>query len=409
MSAKVVVTGLGVVSPVGNDIKTFWDNLCAGKSGIRRIDCFDPSELAAQIAGIAEDVQPEGMDNKELRRMSRYSQFAIEASDQAWKQSGLDIDALDPYRCGVIVGSGIGGLNEINIDSVKMAEGGPRRVSPLMVPKGLVNMAAGLVAIHRGILGPNKCVVTACASGTHAIGDAANMIRLGKVDVVLAGGAEATIIPFGMAGFCAMRALSTRNDEPERASRPFDKDRDGFVMGEGAGMLVLESEEHARARGAEILGVVAGMGETCDAYHITAPRPDGSGVATAMNMGLREAGLNPEDIGYFNAHGTSTKLNDAGECKALHAVFGEKTPPTSSTKSMIGHLLGAAGGVEALACLLAIRDGILPPNINYETPDPDCQLDLVANEAREVKIAAAMSNSLGFGGHNASLILTKYE
>lgn len=409
MSTKVVVTGIGVVSPVGNDIKTFWDNLCAGKSGIRKIDCFDPSELTAQIAGIAEDVHPDGMDNKELRRMSRYSQFAIEASDQAWKQAGLDINALDPFRCGVIVGSGIGGLNEINIDSVKMAEGGPRRVSPLMVPKGLVNMAAGLVAIHRGVSGPNKCVVTACASGTHAIGDAANLIRLGKADVMLAGGAEATIIPFGIAGFCAMRALSTRNDEPERASRPFDKDRNGFVMGEGAGMLVLESEEHARARGAEILGVVAGMGETCDAHHITAPRPDGSGVATAMNLGLEEAQLNPADIDYFNAHGTSTKLNDAGECMALHAVFGEETPLTSSTKSMIGHLLGAAGGVEAVICLLSIRDGVIPPNINYDTPDPECQLNLVANEAREAKVSAAMSNSLGFGGHNASIILTRYD
>jgi 3-oxoacyl-[acyl-carrier-protein] synthase II len=409
MSTKVVVTGVGVVSPVGNDIKTFWDSLCAGKSGIRKIDCFDPSDLAAQIAGIAEDVQPDGMDKKELRRMSRYSQFAIEAADQAWKQSGLDLDKLDPYRGGVIVGSGIGGLNEINIDSVKMAEGGPRRVSPLMVPKGLVNMAAGVVAIHRGLLGPNKCVVTACASGTHAIGDAANMIRLGKVDFMLAGGAEATVIPFGIAGFCAMRALSTRNDEPERASRPFDKERNGFVMGEGAGMLMLESEEHAKARGAEILGVVAGMGETCDAHHITAPRPDGSGVATAMKMGLSEAGLNPDDVDYFNAHGTSTKLNDSGECKALHAVFGEETPLASSTKSMIGHLLGAAGGVEAVICLLAMRDGLAPPNINYENPDPECQLNLVANEAREAKIDVTMSNSLGFGGHNASLILTKYD
>lgn len=408
MSTKVVVTGIGVVSPVGNDINTFWTNICAGKSGIRRIESFDTSDLPAKIAGIAEDVQPDGLDNKEMRRMSRYSQFAIYAADQAWKHAGLDISKEDPYRCGTSVGSGIGGLNEINIDSVRMAEGGARRVSPLMVPKGLANMAAGAVAIRLGLLGPNKCVVTACASGTHSIGDAASLIQQGKADVMVAGGAEATVIPFGIAGFCAMKALSTRNDEPEKASRPFDLDRNGFVMGEGAGIMVLESEEHAKARGAEILGVVAGMGDTCDAFHITAPRPDGSGVAAAMNEALREARLNPGDIGYFNAHGTSTKLNDAGECKALHAVFGDTTPPTSSTKSMIGHLLGAAGGVEALICLLSIRDGILPPSINYDTPDPDCQLNIIANEAREAKVSAAMSNSLGFGGHNASVILTKY-
>ena len=407
MSTKVVVTGIGVVSPVGNDVKTFWDNICAGKSGIRLIDRFDTSDLPAKIAGLAEDVEPDGLDKKEMRRMSRYSQFAIYAADQAWKQAGLDINAENPYRCGCIVGSGIGGLQEINEDSVRMAEGGSRRVSPMMVPKGLVNMATGAVAIRLGLLGANKCVVTACASGTHAIGDAANLIRMGKADIMVAGGAEATVIPFGIAGFCAMKALSTRNDEPERASRPFDLDRNGFVMGEGAGMMVLESEEHAKARGAEILGVVAGMGETCDAFHITAPRPDGSGVAAAMNEALREAKLNPADIDYFNAHGTSTKLNDAGECKALHTVFGEETPLSSSTKSMIGHLLGAAGGVEAVICLLSIRDGIVPPNTNYETPDPECQLNLVANVARETPVAATMSNSLGFGGHNASIILTK--
>lgn len=409
MSTKVVVTGLGVVSPVGNDVETFWKNICAGKSGIRTIDQFDTSDLTAKIAGIAEDVEIDGMDNKEMRRMSRYAQFAIFAAEQAWKQAGLDINKEDPYRCGTSVGSGIGGLNEINLDSVRMAEGGARRVSPLMVPKGLANMAAGAVAIRLGLFGPNKCVVTACASGTHSLGDAASLIQSGKADVMVAGGAEATVIPFGIAGFCAMKALSTRNDEPEKASRPFDMDRNGFVMGEGAGIMILESEEHAKARGAKILGVVAGMGDTCDAYHITAPRPDGSGVAAAMKEALREAKLNPEDIGYFNAHGTSTKLNDAGECKALHVVFGEETPPTSSTKSMIGHLLGAAGGVEAVICILAMRDGILPPNINYDTPDPECQLNIVANTAIEKKVSAVMSNSLGFGGHNASIILTKYE
>ena len=409
MQPKVVVTGMGVVSPLGNDVSTFWAGICEGRSGIRTITRFDTEGLTSKIAGMVEEVVPVGMGSKDLRRESQYSIFALEAADQAIAQAGLEIQALDSFRCGAVIGSGIGGLDTINLESVRMQKGGARRVSPLMIPKGLANMASGAVAIRHGLNGPNKAIVTACASGTQCIGEAADSIRLGKADVMFAGGAEATVIPFAIAGFCSMRALSTRNDEPERASRPFDAERSGFVMGEGAGVLVLESEEHAKQRGAEILGEVAGMGETCDANHITAPLPDGSGAAGAMKGALSQAALNPEEIDYYNAHGTSTKLNDAGECKALRAVFGENSPPVSSIKSMIGHLLGAAGAVEAVACIKAIQEGVLPPNINYETPDPECVLNIVANEARQASVSVAMSTSLGFGGHNASVIFRRYE
>ena len=408
MDTTVVVTGMGIVSPLGNTVESFWQGLCEGRSGIRALDGEEFEKLSSRIAGVAEDVVPEGMPPKERRRYNRYAIFGMEAADQAWHQSGLDLGFEDPYRCGVFVGSGIGGLADINSDSVKMYKGGPRRVSPLMIPRGLVNMGSGAIGIRLGLMGPNRAIVTACASGTQSIGDAADIIRLGKADVMLAGGSEATVIPFAMAGFCAMHALSTRNGEPERASRPFDRDRDGFVMGEGAGVVVLESEEHARARGAEIIGVVAGIGETCDAHHITTPRPDGSGAAAAMLAGLDQAKINPEEVGYFNAHGTSTKLNDAGEALALKTVFGEHQPFVSSTKSMTGHLLGAAGAVEAVACMLAIRDSVIPPNTNYDTPDPDCEVNLVANEAREAKVDIAMSNSLGFGGHNGSIIFRRH-
>jgi 3-oxoacyl-[acyl-carrier-protein] synthase II len=409
MGGKVVITGLGVVSPLGNSVDQFWNGVKEGRSGIRKIEHFDCSNLPTRIAGVAPDVNPEGMNNKDLRRQSRYTQFAVEASIQAMRDSGLDMSKENPFRVGVIFGSGIGGIETVNEDSVKMAEGGPRKISPLMIPKGLTNMGSGAIAIQHGLQGPNKAIVTACATGTNCIGDAAEMIRAGKADVIFAGGSEASVIPFGVAGFCAMRALSTRNDEPERASRPFDAERDGFVMGEGAGVLVLEDEEHAKARGAHIYGYVAGMGETCDAYHITSPRPDGSGPAEATRAALRDAKLNPEDIDYYNAHGTSTKLNDSSESLALHTVYGSDMPPVSSIKSMVGHLLGAAGAVEAIACLLAMRDSVIPPNINYENPDPECQVNLVANEAREQPLKAVMSNSLGFGGHNASLILRKYD
>lgn len=409
MANRVVITGMGVVTPLGNTVASFWDAMCAGRSGLRAITRFDTTGYASRIAGEVADVVPSGMSNKDLNRLDRYSIYALEAADQAWSQAGLDLDREDPYRCGVYIGSGIGGIETIANDVIRLHEGGPRRVSPLMVPKGLVNMASGNVAIRLGLRGPNKSIVTACATSTHCIGDAAATIRIGEADVMLAGGSEATIVPFGVAGFAAMKALSCRNDEPQRASRPFDADRDGFVMAEGAGIVVLESEEHARARGAEILGVVAGLGESCDAYHITSPRPDGEAAVVAMQKALEAARVRPEQVGYYNAHGTSTKYNDSSETLALKRVFGVDMPPVSSTKSMTGHLLGAAGAVEAIACLLAIRHGILPPNINYDTPDPECDVNVVANAAREAEVAIAMSNSLGFGGHNAAIVLTRYD
>ena len=405
---KVVVTGMGVVSPVGNDVASFWAALVAGRSGIGPTTRFDTTDHRTKISGQAADVTPAGFTPKDMHRQDRNAIFAIEAADQAWKQSGLDPARINPDRAGCVVGSGIGGIETIQDEVIRMHEGGPRRVSPLMVPKGLTNMASGAIAIRLGLRGPNKAVITACSTANHCVGDAIDLIRLGRADIVLAGGTEAPIIPFAVAGFSSMRALSTRNDEPQRASRPFDKDRDGFVMGEGAGILVLESEEHARARGAEILAEAAGLGDSCDAFHITAPVEDGSGSARAIRIALQEAGVNPQDVNYYNAHGTSTPLNEPGEAKALRIIFGENMPPVSSTKSMTGHLLGAAGAIEAIASIMAIRDGIIPPNINFETPDPECLVNLVANTARQAKIRVAVSNSLGFGGHNAALVLRRY-
>ena len=409
MKTRVVITGMGVVSPVGNSVSAFWESMCNGKSGIGPITCFDPSELPVRIAGQAEDCHPAVMSAKEISRCDRYTVLAVEAASQAWEQAGLDMGRENPERCGVIVGTGIGGLYTFQEQMTRFVNGGARRVSPLSIPKILTNMAAGEIAIRWGLTGPNEAVISACASGAQSIGDACVAIQSGRADVMVAGGSEAGIVPFGIAGFAAMKALSSRNDEPERASRPFDSERDGFVMGEGAGVMVLESEEHAKARGAAILGEVAGHGDTCDAYHITSPRPDGSGAAGAMKAALADAELPASAIGYFNAHGTSTKLNDVSETLALKDVFGDSVPPVSSTKSMIGHLLGAAGAVEAIACMLAVREGVLPPNINYENPDPDCDVNIVANTAQEARIDSAMSNSLGFGGHNTSLIVRRYE
>jgi len=400
---------MGVVSPVGNDVETFWKALIEGKSGIGLIRSFDASDLPVRIAGECEDCYPANMSPKDVRRRDRYTLFALYVADQAWKQAGLDINKECPERCGVVFGSGIGGLKTIEEQHKVYLQEGPSKISPLMLPKILSNMAAGEIAIRLGLRGPNKAVVTACASGTQSITEAANNIRCGQADVMLAGASEAGVVPFGIAGFAAIKALSRRNDEPQRASRPFDLDRDGFVMGEGAGILVLESEEHARARGAEILGEVAGYGETCDAYHVVAPRPDGSGAAEAMKIALKDAGLAPEDVDYFNAHGTSTKYNDISESLALRTVFGDNMPLVSSTKSMIGHLLGAAGAVEAIACVQTIRTNIVHPSINYDTPDPECPVNIVANVALEKKVDVVMSNSLGFGGHNASIILKRYE
>jgi len=400
---------MGVVSPVGNDVETFWKALCEGKSGIAPIRSFDASELPVRIAGECEDCYPADMSPKDVRRRDRYTLFALYVADAAWKHAGLDINKEIPERCGVVFGSGIGGLKTIEEQHKLYLQEGPSKISPLMLPKILSNMAAGEIAIRLGLRGPNKAVVTACASGTQSITEAANNIRCGQADVMLAGASEAGVVPFGIAGFAAIKALSRRNDEPERASRPFDLDRDGFVMGEGAGILVLESEEHARKRGAEIFAEVAGYGETCDAYHVVAPRPDGSGAADAMRIAIQDAGLAPSDVDYFNAHGTSTKYNDISESLALRTVFGDDMPLVSSTKSMIGHLLGAAGAVEAIACVQTIRTGIVHPSINYDTPDPECPVNIVANVAREEKVDVVMSNSLGFGGHNASIIIKRYE
>jgi 3-oxoacyl-[acyl-carrier-protein] synthase II len=411
MNKKVVITGMGIVSPIGNTIDSFWSALCNGKSGISRITHFDPTEYKTQIAGEVGEVIPDGYSNKDINRQDPYSIFAIEASDQAWKDAGLDAckDSLDLDRCGVVIGSGIGGITTIESEVIRLHEGGPRRVSPMTIPKGISNLGSGNVAIRHGLRGPNKSIVTACASSNHCVGEGADLIRLGRADLMLVGGAEAAITGFGIAGFAAMRAMSTRNDEPERASRPFDMERDGFVMGEGAGVMVIESEEHAKARGATILAEVCSLGESCDAFHMTAPLSDGSGGAKAMFNALNQSQLNAEDINYFNAHGTSTKLNEQGESKALQTVFGKDMPYVTSTKSMTGHLLGAASAIEGISCVMSIRDGIIPPTINYENPDPECEVNLVANEAREVKVNVAMSNSLGFGGHNASLILKRYN
>ena len=399
---------MGVVSPLGNDVATYWDNLKSGRSGIRTITRFDASAYRTTFAGQCEDPVPEGFSPKDARRHDVYSLFAIEAADQAWKHAGLDISWEDPDRCGVVIGSGIGGIETIQDEVIIMHDNGPKRVSPFMIPKGLANMASGNVAMRFGLCGPNKSVVTACASANHSLGEAAMQIRSGRADVMLAGGSEAPVTQFGISGFSQMRALSTRNDAPEKASRPFDKDRDGFVMGEGAGVLVLESEAHALNRGAEILAEFAGMGESCDAYHITAPRPDGAGGIKALLHALDDAHINPEDVDYYNAHGTSTPHNEVSEATALRAVFGDNIPLVSSTKSMMGHLLGAAGAVEAIAGVLAIRHGVAPPNINYDTPDPECLVNLVANEAREADIEIVLSNSLGFGGHNAAVVLRRY-
>lgn len=412
MRNRVVITGLGAVTPIGNEVSTFWKNMISGVSGIDYVTAFDTSEYTTRIAGEVKNFNPEDyMDRKEAKRVDRFIQFAIAATKQALAQADLDISKMDATRAGVYIGSGIGGLATLEENHKILLEKGPRRVSPFMVPMMIANMASGLVSIEIGAKGPNSSVVSACATGTHAIGDAAEIIRRGRADVMIAGGSEATIRPLAFAGFGNMKALSTRNDEPQKASRPFDLNRDGFVMGEGAGILVLESLEHAKKRGATILAEVAGYGMSGDAYHLTAPAPEGEGAARAMKEALLDAALDPTEVDYINAHGTSTDYNDKFETLAIKSVFGDYAYKVaiSSTKSMTGHLLGAAGGVEAIACVLAIREGIIPPTINYETPDPDCDLDYVPNEARKANVRVAMSNSLGFGGHNATIILKAYE
>jgi 3-oxoacyl-[acyl-carrier-protein] synthase II len=412
MSRRVVISGLGIISPIGNDLSTFWNNLIAGKSGVGPVTQFDASDYPTRIAAEVKNFDPlDYMDRKEARRMDRFVQFAVAAARQALEHAGLDMNQVDANRVGVYIGSGIGGLTTWEEQYQVLLNRGPNRVSPFFIPMMISNMAAGQVSILTGAKGPNSTSVSACASGTHSIGDAFRIIQHGDADVMIAGGAEATIRPLAFAGFCAARAMSTRNDEPEKASRPFDKDRDGFVMGEGAGVLILEELEHAKKRGANIIAEIVGYGMSGDAYHLTSPDPEGEGAARSMAHAIQDGGLKPEDIDYINAHGTSTDLNDKFETMAIKKAFGDHAYKLaiSSNKSMIGHLLGAAGGVEAVATAMTLKEQIIPPTINYETPDPECDLDYVPNEARRARIRAALSNSLGFGGHNATIVLKTYE
>lgn len=411
MRERVVVTGMGVVSPVGTGLEAFWSALVAGRSGIGPITRFDASEFATRIAGEVRDFDPTRyLDKKEARRMDRFTQFAVAAARMALEDAGLGTDGLDRDRVAVILGCGIGGIETLEDQARVLVNRGPGRISPFFVPMMIPNMAAGQIAITFGFRGPNVTTVTACASGANAIGDAFKMIQRGQVDVAVTGGTEAPITPLSVAGFCAMKALSTRNGEPERACRPFDAGRDGFVMSEGAAVLVLEGLSHARRRGARIYAEVLGYGSSCDAYHITAPDPEGAGAALAMAAALADAGLGPQDIDYINAHGTSTPLNDRLESLAIKQVFGSRAYeiPVSSTKSMIGHLLGAAGAIEAVATILTMVRGVIPPTINYEEPDPECDLDYVPNVARPARVVHALSNSLGFGGHNVTLVFGRY-
>ena len=408
---RVVITGMGVVTPVGNNTSVFWENICNGKSGVDRITLFDSSDFDSKIAGQIRDFDASMyLGQKDARRMDRFAQLAVASSKMALDDSGLDLDKEDKDRIGVVIGSGIGGLKVIEDQHNILMKKGPSRVSPFLIPMLIIDMASGQVAIQFGLKGPNFAIATACASGSHAIGEAFRIIQRGEADMMVAGGTEAAITPTGLAGFCKMKALSTRNEEPERASRPFDKDRDGFVMGEGAGILFLEDLDHAKKRGAVIYAELAGFGMTADAYHITSPSPEGGGAAQAMKLAMADASLNPEDINYINAHGTSTPFNDRCETKAIKAVFGRyaKKIPVSSTKSMTGHLLGASGGVELVASVLSINHGIITPTINYENPDTECDLDYVPNIARKCKVRCAMSNSFGFGGHNSVLVVKEY-
>lgn len=412
MKKRVVITGLGAITPVGIGTDAFWKSLLEGKSGIARITRFDPTDYATQIAGEVKAFDPvQYIDKKEAKRMDRSTQFAIAASKMALEDSGLDLQKEDLARIGTIIGTGIGGMDTLHDQFKTLFEKGPGRVSPFFVPMMIANMPAGQTSITFGLQGPCSCVVTACATGTNSIGDAFKTIQRGDADVMVAGGTEAAVSPAAVAGFCAMKAMSTRNEEPEKASRPFDKDRNGFVMGEGAGVVILESLEHALARGARIYGEIAGYGSNADAFHITAPAPEGAQAAKCMALAIADAELKPEDVDYINAHGTSTPLNDKNETLAIKALFGDhaKELSVSSIKSMTGHLLGASGGIEAVATILTVLNDIIPPTINYETPDPELDLDYVPNHARAKKVRVALSNSFGFGGHNATILVKKYE
>ena len=411
MSRRVVITGLGTVNPLGNNVETTWDNVKKGVCGIDEITRIDTTDHAVKLAGEVKDLDVTAViDKKDARRMDRYAQYAVVAADEAFKQSGLDMEKEDAERCGVIFSSGIGGMEVTEKNYQTGERRGFDKISPFYIPMTIANMGAGNIAIRFGFKGICTCVVTACASGNNAVGDSFHYIRDGYADVMICGGSEAAITDMAIGGFTAMQALNTTTDK-NRASIPFDKERAGFVMGEGAGALVLEEYEHAKARGAEILGEVVGYGATCDAYHITAPCPDGAGGAACMAMAVKDAGIKPEQVGYINAHGTSTHLNDAGETMAIKKTFGEHAYKlmVSSTKSMTGHLLGGSGAVEAVITTLALHDGFIPATINYQVPDEECDLDIVPNEGRNVQVEYALSNSLGFGGHNASILLKKFE
>jgi 3-oxoacyl-[acyl-carrier-protein] synthase II len=409
---RVVVTGLGVVTPLGHQLDVFWKNLIAGRCGIDRIQSFDPAPFDTQIAGEVRnfDPAPAFPSPKEIRRTDRYSQFGVYAGHQALLDAGLDLEKENRDEVGVIIGSGIGGLSTTTGQLEILRDRGPGRLSPFMIPMLISNMASGLFSMFYNLRGPNFATCSACATANHAIGEAWRAIRMGDAQIMFAGGAEAAIVPIGIGGFCAMKAMSRRNEDPQHASRPFDKERDGFIMGEGAGVIVLEELEHAKKRGAKIYCEVVGYGNTADAYHLTAPAPEGEGAVRCMKMALNNGGLKVEDVSYINAHGTSTPQGDVCETQAIKTVFGAhaKKIAVSSTKGATGHMLGAAGAVEMAVCALAIKHGMAPPTINYQVPDPECDLDYVPNMARELKINAIINNSFGFGGHNASIAAKKF-
>lgn len=412
MKKRVVITGLGAITPIGIGKNEFFQSLKKGVSGIDKITKFDTAGYETQIAAEVKEFDPnQYIDKKEAKRMDRFTQFAVAASKLAIEDAKLDTEKVDQHRFGVVLGSGIGGIETLEKEYQKLAEKGPNRVSPFFIPMMISNIGSGQVSMTFGAKGPNTTVVTACASSTNSIGEAFRIIQRGDADIMITGGTEASITPLAIAGFCAMRAMSTRNETPQKASSPFDKKRDGFIMGEGAGILILEELEHARNRGAHIYAEVVGYGLSADAYHITAPAPEGEGAARAIESALRDADIKPTDVDYINAHGTSTPYNDKFETMAIKSVFGEHAYKlaVSSTKSMTGHLLGAAGGVEAIACVMAITQGFIPPTINLEDPDPECDLDYVPNQGKEREVNVTLSNSLGFGGHNASIVLKKYK
>ena len=412
MDRRVVITGLGMVTPLGIGVQKNWESVCAGVSGITEITKFDPSPYSCQIAGEVKDFRPEDfLDKQKIRRFDVFIHYAMAAARMAMEDSGLKVSSSNSHRVGCLTGSGLGGLTMLEHFHRILLEKGPRRVSPFFIPGMIANMAPGQIAIEFGAKGPNLSIETACAASCHAVGESFRYIHEGIADAMITGGSEVVVTPLALAGFCSMRALSTRNDAPQSASRPFDMDRDGFVMGEGAGILILEEMELALERGVKIYAEVVGYGLSGDAYHVSAPDPEGEGAIHCMSMAIERAGLQPEDIDYINAHGTSTKLNDASETKAIKTLFGEHASKlaVSSTKSMTGHLLGGAGGVEAIYMALTIENGIIPPTTNYETPDPECDLDYVPNVARKGKVNVAMSNSFGFGGTNASLVLKEFN